>query len=208
MRVKRYILRTLGALTILSVLWLGGIAAWIGMYDPVLPDTPVDAAIVLGAAAWGNRPSPVFRERIRYAVELHESNRVHYLIFTGGSPRDGYPSEGEVGRNYALRNGVEPNVVTAETHSRTTWQNLENIRPLLAQKGIRTVLLVSDPLHMRRAMLMADELGIQAYAAPTPSSRFLSLGARATFLLREICLTTAYLLHAGFTNVSDERFEA
>lgn len=194
MRTKRYLLRTLGVLTVLSGLWLAGIAAWIGMYDPVLPDTRVDAAVVLGAAAWGNRPSPVFRERIRYAVELHQNNRVHYLVFTGGSPRDGYPSEGEVGRNYALRHGVESNVVMAETRSRTTWQNLENVRALLVKKGISDVLLISDPLHMRRVMLMADELGIRAYAAPTPSSRFLSFGSRAAFLWRETCLTTAYLL--------------
>ena len=194
MRNNHFLRRLVLAFGLLSVIWIGGMAAWIGLYAPVLPDVPVDAAVVLGAAAWGNKPSPVFEQRIRYAVELHAKGRVHYLIFTGGTPRENYPSEGEVGRSYAVRHGVQQSDVVAETHSRTTWQNLENVRPILANRQLGAVLLVSDPLHMRRAMLMAEELGVHAYAAPTPSSRYVSLGTRAAFLWREIRLTTAYLL--------------
>lgn len=193
LRSKHFLSCTLGAIAVSFLCGFCGVAFWIAAYEPRATDLRADAAIVLGAAAWGNKPSPVYRERLRYAISLIRNDQVRYLIFTGGSPKADYPSEGEVGREYALRQGVPSDAVMAETLSRTTWENLENARNLLAPMGIRTVLLVSDPLHMRRAMLMAHDLGIHAIAAPTPFSRFRSMESRAGFLWHETWLYLAYL---------------
>jgi uncharacterized SAM-binding protein YcdF (DUF218 family) len=110
-------------------------------------------------------------------------------VFTGDTPTPGYPAEGEVGRNFAIGSGIPASAVLYESTSRTTWQNLTNARELLAPVGIQTVLLVSDPLHMRRAMAMADSIGLRAAPAPTSSSRFQSLVSRGEFLWRETCWT-------------------
>ena len=170
-------------------------AAWqIVGYGSASVDSHADAALVLGAAAWGNKPSPVYRERINEAIALYKTGRVRYLVFTGGTPGQGYPAEGEVGRKFAIDHGVPAAAVLFETTSRTTWQNLANARELLAPVGIQTVLLVSDPLHMCRAMAMASRLGLHAAPAPTSSSRFQSFASRSEFLWRETWLYVDYLV--------------
>jgi uncharacterized SAM-binding protein YcdF (DUF218 family) len=188
-----------GLLILLLITAMGFVAvAWqIIDYGDASIDSRADAALVLGAAAWGNKPSPVYRERINEAIALYKTGRVRYLVFTGGTPEPGYPAEGEVGRKFAIEHGVPAAAVLFETTSRTTWQNLANARDLLAPVGIQTVLLVSDPLHMRRAMAMAASLCLQATPAPTSSSRFQSLARRGEFLWRETWLYIDYILFGG-----------
>jgi uncharacterized SAM-binding protein YcdF (DUF218 family) len=182
------LLLLVAALCFLSVAW------HIVSYGNLPAGTQADAAVVLGAAAWGRKPSPVYRERINEAISLYKTGRVRYLVFTGGTPEPGYPAEGEVGRKFAIEHGVPAAAVLYEATSRTTWQNLTNARELLAPAGIQTVVLVSDPLHMRRAMAMAASLGLQAAPAPTSSSRFQSLVSRGEFLWRESWLYLDYLV--------------
>lgn len=172
---------------------MAGVAWSIANYaTPADDPVSADAALVLGAAAWGDKPSPVFRERIRHAVDLYNRGQVHWIVFTGGTPVPGYPSEAEVGREFALKAGVPMTAMLAETESRTTWSNLMNAKHLAEPFGIRTYLLVSDPWHMRRAVLMARDLGLQASPSPTQSTRFRTLTSRISFLMRETWLYVGY----------------
>ncbi|MDO4641464.1 MAG: YdcF family protein [Neisseria sp.] len=148
-------------------------------------DGQSDAAVVLGAAAWGNNPSPVFRERINHAIALYQSQRVGKLIFTGGTPKAGYMTEAEVGRRYALKQGIPKNDILFENTSRDTFQNLQNIRPLLRDNNIDSVIIVSDPYHLARARTMAADLGINATLSATPTSRYTDQQKRRRFLLQE-----------------------
>ncbi|UTH76487.1 YdcF family protein [Chromobacterium sp. IIBBL 290-4] len=167
--------------------------AWsIADYGNDADEPNADAALVLGAAAWGNKPSPVFRERINHAVKLYQGGKVRWIVFTGGTPEPGYPAEADVGREFAAKLGVPMTAMLAENQSRTTWQNLSNSRDLGNQFGIHSYLLVSDPLHMRRAVLMANDLGLRAYPAPTQSSRFKTFSNWSRFLARETWLYVGY----------------
>lgn len=177
-----------------AVLLFAGVAWSIWDYGARRDAAPADAALVLGAAAWGNRPSPVFRERLNHGVELYRSGQVRWLVLSGGTPVAGYPSEAEVGRRYLLRQGIPEQAVLGEESSRDTWRNLDNARRLAEPFGIRRWLLVSDPLHMRRAVLMARDQGLDAYPSPTPSSRIAGWREQADFLLRETWNLTAYLV--------------
>lgn len=151
-----------------------------------------DVAIVLGAAAWGNKPSPVYRERLQQAILLYEANQVHWIIFTGGSRETGFPSEAEVGKQFAVSHGVPIGATLVDTQSHTTWQNLAQAKTLMESAGLHTALLVSDPLHMKRAMAMAQDLGIPVEPAPTTSSRFQSWSIWGKFLWRETWLYLNY----------------
>jgi len=145
-----------------------------------------DAAIVLGAAAWGNRPSPVYRERINEALRLYHDGRVHYLIFTGGTRDPDFPSEAEVARKFAIQRGVPDSAILLDPDSHTTLQNLVNAKAIMQANAIHSVLLVSDPLHMFRVMAIARDIKLGlATPAPTESSRFQSWSSRAKFLWRE-----------------------
>ncbi|WP_272494234.1 YdcF family protein [Stenotrophomonas mori] len=174
-------------LCVLVLLWLLGVAAWIIWVGDRDQAAPADAIIVLGAAAYDARPSPVFEERIRHGLDLYRQGLAPTLIFTGGFGGAGARfSESQVARRYALRQSIPAEDILIETRSRTTRQNLVEARRLMQAHGMHRVILVSDPLHMARALRLSDELGIDALASSTPSTRFRSLHTSWRFLAQEI----------------------
>lgn len=174
------------------VIWLVAVAVWISVFGARDASRPSDCAIVLGAAAYGNKPSPVFAERINHAVELHRGGVVKYLLFTGGRVTAADKSESAVARSHALAAGVPADAILAEDVSRTTGQNLLEARRVMALHGLKTAVIVSDPLHLKRASSMAHDLGIDAVTSPTPTSRYRSFGAKAGFLMREVFYLHGY----------------
>lgn len=174
-------------LALLLVIWLVGVSSWIiwvGDHDEA---APADAIIVLGAAAYDAKPSPVFEERIRHGLDLYRSGYAPLLIFTGGYGGAGARfSESQVARRYALRQKVPKDAILIETVSRTTRQNLVEAQLLMREHNLHRVIIVSDPLHMARALRLSKELGIDALASSTPSTRFRSFHARWRFLAQEV----------------------
>ncbi len=181
-RTFRWLLR----LVLLCALWLAGVAAWIVYVGGRDQAGPADAIVVLGAAAYDTRPSPVFTERIRHGIALHERGFAPMLVFTGGYGSGARFSESQVARTYALRHGVREDAILIETLSRTTYQNLAQARDVLSDHGLQRVIVVSDPLHMARALRLCRRLGIDALGSPTPSSRFRSFRTQWRFLAREV----------------------
>ncbi|HEY8565145.1 MAG TPA: YdcF family protein [Beijerinckiaceae bacterium] len=157
----------------------------VAIYSRHGDDAPADAAIVLGAAVYDDRPSPVFRERIRHAVMLHRAGRVRVLLMTGGRAAGDHLSEGEAAAEWARQQGVPPTALLVEARSRTTRENIANSVPLLKAHQLDRVLIVSDPLHMRRAVAIARALGLNARPSPTPTTRYTGWGSWTGFLLSE-----------------------
>ncbi|MGH8032121.1 MAG: YdcF family protein [Luteimonas sp.] len=147
---------------------------------------PADAIVVLGAAAYDARPSPVFAARLQHGVELYRAGTAGTLIITGGFGTGARYAESQVGQRYAQRHGVPGPAILIETQSRTTYENLVQARALMRAHGLQRVIVVSDPLHMARALRLCRKLGIDALGSPTPSTRFRSFGTRWNFLLREV----------------------
>ena len=166
------LLKTLLGLALCALLLFACLIGYVWYCAQERPVMPAPATIVLGAAAWGNKPSPVFKERIRHAVHLYQTNTTQKLIFTGGALRDGIPSEGEVGARWAIRLGVAPEDIAYEGTSRDTWHNLKNAQVILQQQQIDSVILVSDYFHLARAGIMARDLGLHVQLSPTPTSKF------------------------------------
>lgn len=160
------------------VLW---VAADTAAYDALTDDPRAEAAIVLGAAVWGTEPSPVYAARLDHAARLVLEGRVGRVLLTGGTRDPDVEPESVVGRRYLVANGVPDSVIVGEASSRTTWQNLACIEPNVDGP----VVVVSDPLHLRRAVGMARELGMDAAPSATPTSRFSSWRSKAPFLARE-----------------------
>ena len=172
---------------LLLIVWLVGVAAyitWVGQRDQA---RPADVIIVLGAAAYDAKPSPVFEERIRHGIDLYKRGLARTLIFTGGYGGSGARfSESQVGRRYALRQGVPDKAILIESVSRNTHENLRQASALMQTHDLHSAIVVSDPLHMARALRISHELGIQAVGSPTPTTRFRSFATRWRFLLAEV----------------------
>ena len=187
-----------GLLSVLIVAQTAAVMASIQTYSTLSAPVKADAAVVLGAAVWRGQPSPVFRERINHAIQLYQDGQAEYIIFTGGQGRGDDQAESEVARQYAIGQGVPEDVIFIETLSTTTFTNLVEAAKLAGQQGICCVLVVSDPLHMKRAVTMARDLGLDAHPSPTTTSRYRSFRARLIFLLQETFDYTLYLLRVGF----------
>jgi uncharacterized SAM-binding protein YcdF (DUF218 family) len=184
----------LGVLGTLLLLWLALLGWRINAEGAAHSRGTADVAIVLGAAVYGDRPSPVFEERIRHGIGLYKAKRVEKLLFTGGFGEGAGAAESLVARRYALARGIPAEAILTETLSRTTKQNLVEARRLMRAEGLESALIVSDPLHMKRAMRMAGGVGIEAAPSPTPTSRYRSWRSKAGFLLREVYFYNVYLL--------------
>ena len=174
-------------LLLVVLFWLAGVAAyitWVGQRDDA---RPADAIIVLGAAAYDAKPSPVFEERIRHGIDLYRRGLAPKLIFTGGYGGVGARfSESQVARRYALRQGVPDKAILIESASRNTHENLRQAVLLMQANELHSAIIVSDPLHMSRALRISRELGIDALGSPTPTTRFRSFTTRWRFLLSEV----------------------
>jgi len=157
-------------------------------------DRSADCAIVLGAAAWHDKPSPVLRERLNHAIDLFKSGHVDSLLLTGGYGKGADFAESEVGLEYCVKQGVPRDKIRAETESLSTVANLKKAKEIMVAEDWETALLVSDPWHLKRARRMAGNLDITVYPSGTPSSRFESTEARAKFLFKEFYLYHYYLL--------------
>lgn len=152
-----------------------------------------DAAIVLGAAVWDDEPSPVLKERINHAIWLYDNGYVEKIIFTGGKGELTERSEADVSKRYAIRQHVSVKDILTEEQSEITEENLANAHVIAKQNDLKTFTIVSDPLHMKRSLVMAHDLGMDAYSSPTPSTVYQSLNTKLPFLCRELFFYLGYV---------------
>jgi uncharacterized SAM-binding protein YcdF (DUF218 family) len=131
---------------------------------------PVDAIVVLGAAQYNGRPSPVLRARLDHALALYRDRSAPLIIVSGGVGRGDTISEAVVGRRYLIAHGVPGDAVVAQAEGRTTMASMSAVAAWLRPRGLRRVLLVSDPFHMFRLRLEARRTALEAYTSPTESS--------------------------------------
>ncbi|MBD2559858.1 MULTISPECIES: YdcF family protein [Nostoc] len=191
---KKWLIWVAVALISALLLAIASTASSIYLYGSRTNNIKADAAIVLGAAVWGEEPSPVFRERINHAINLYKNGSVKTIIFTGGVGESDEPAEAIVGKNYAIAQQVKAADIFTETESRTTHQNLKNALKVANAHQLTKFLIVSDPLHMKRAVLMARGLGMDAHSSPTPTTRYRSFQSQIEFLSRETYFYLVYLV--------------
>lgn len=192
--LKKIILTGLGLILICFLVTVYEIYS----YSKVDETIKADAAVILGTAVWGDQPSPVFKERINHAIKLYQNETVDFLIFTGGTGNGEHYSEAKIGKLYAIENGVPENRIFMEGKSTITDENLAFSKEIILENNFSRVLIVSDPLHMKRAMLMAKNHGLDAYSSPTKTSRYISSKSRLGFLMRETFFYWAYKTHRIF----------
>jgi uncharacterized SAM-binding protein YcdF (DUF218 family) len=156
---------------------------------------PADAVVVLGAAQYDGRPSPVLRARLDHALQLYEDGIAPRLIFTGGVGVGDTVSEAEVSRRYAIRAGVPDSAIFTERAGLSSVESITAVAELMRAEDLHTAVLVSDPFHMLRLRILARHYGFQAYSSPTrtsPISRDPALEWRHVF--RESIVIPAGLL--------------
>lgn len=131
---------------------------------------PSQAIVVLGAAQYDGRPSPVFRARLDHAADLYEDGIAPVVVVTGGKQEGDRFTEAAAGAAYLSTRGVPDSAILRETTSRSSWESLAATAGFLEERDITEVVLVSDPFHALRLDAIAGELGLDAAISPTRTS--------------------------------------
>jgi len=131
---------------------------------------PADAIAVFGAAEYLGHPSPVLHARLDHAVELYRE-KIAPLVITlgGGSDQDNGMTEGGVGRDYLLANGIPYDQIVAETTSTDTEQQVARLKEIADERHLNTIVVVSDGTHLFRIRALCEDAGLIVYTSPRPS---------------------------------------
>ena len=193
-----------GRIVIAAVGWLlfGALVVWASTVGLILlaGARPVlrhaDAILVLGAAQYNGRPSPVLQARLDHAIGLYRRRLAPRMVFTGGVGVGDTLSEGEVARRYAVKQGIPDSAIMVERRGQTSAQSVSAAATLMRTNGLRSALVVSDSYHMLRLELLTRRAGIQPYRAPAASPIDKSKN-RWRYVLRESVLFPATALLGG-----------
>ncbi|MGQ0813429.1 MAG: YdcF family protein [Gemmatimonadota bacterium] len=184
--------------------WLvvGAFIVWAGTVGLILAAgersviRTADAILVLGAAQYNGRPSPVLQARLDHGIQLYKRRLATKLVLTGGVGVGDTLSEGEVSRRYAIARGVPDDAIIVERKGVTSAESVTAAANLMRASGLRSALVVSDSYHMLRLELLARRAGIRPYRAPAPTPIDQSR-RRWRYILRESALFPATALLGG-----------
>jgi len=155
------------ALLLTPVIMLGGAAVFVSSRAAVHDATGSDAIVVLGAAQFDGRPSPILKSRLAHALELWREGVAPAIVTVGGSqPGDRY-TEGGVGRDWLLARGVPTDAVVAVRTGTDTVTSLAAVAESARARNWQSITIVSDPAHMARSEAIAERLGFDPRLNPT-----------------------------------------
>ena len=166
-KIARRIL-TIGVVTVFCLWVISAVAVLV--WSSRDESRPAQAIVVLGAAQYAGKPSPVLRARLDHALDLWNRHLASLLILTGGTGSGDTTSEAAVGRNYAKKHGVPDTAILVENEGRTTSESMRAVAGMLEVRGLQSALLVSDPFHMLRLRILARRFGFTPYTSPTRTS--------------------------------------
>ena len=165
-------------LVVLALLGYGLLFArvwWVSRLDQL---EPADAIVVLGAAQYNGRPSPVLKARLDHALELYRRGLAPAIVVTGGIGPGDRMSEATVGDRYLRARGVPDSAIVVRPDGRTTEESMRSVADWMEDREADRVLLVSDPFHMARLRLEARRARLVAFTSPTRTSP-ITAGSRA-----------------------------
>jgi uncharacterized SAM-binding protein YcdF (DUF218 family) len=194
-RRGRWLLNSFALAFAVFLIWFAWTCFWIVRESWQQEVHPADAIIVLGAAEYAGRPSPVLKARLDHAFYLFQRGVAPVVITTGGSGEDPKYSEGGVGHDYLMHRGVPEASLIAETLGSDTAQSAERIAVIMHKNHMKTCIAVSDEYHVFRIRKLLEHEGLKVYVAPRPDSRPRSTMQRIQAVTREAASYMAWRLH-------------
>ncbi len=169
-RPGRWFAAGLALLILMAAAVIFGIMALVYLQARTDEARPVDAIVVMGAAQYNGRPSPVFEARLQHALALYEQGLAPVIVVTGGKqPGDAY-TEAEAATGWLVDRGVPEGAILIENEGRSTWDSIRGVPAVLPADGETSVLVVSDGFHLLRSEVMLRNLGYHAYSSAAPGS--------------------------------------
>ena len=195
MPMKKRILQCTALFLAAVILYALFCAGSIVLYAKRDDRAPADCIIVLGAGTNGTTPNAVFRERLNHAVTLYNEGYADTILLTGGYSPGNEHSDAYIAGQYLQSLGISAEAILLEEQSTITQENLEFAKEIMEDEELSTCILVSDPLHMKRSMMMAKDYEIEAISSPTPTTRYQTWRSKLPFLTRETFFYVGYQIY-------------
>jgi uncharacterized SAM-binding protein YcdF (DUF218 family) len=187
--------RLLGIILLIATAWCVWVYQQIAAVANQDNAQPADAIAVFGAAEYAGHPSPVLHARLDHAVDLYRK-QIAPLVITlgGGTDKDSGNTEGGVGRDYLLANGIPFGSIIAETRSTDTEQQVHRLAAIAHENNLRHIVVVSDATHLFRIRELCKDAGLDVYTSPRPAVGHISNYDLAMRYFHEIVSYTAMRL--------------
>jgi uncharacterized SAM-binding protein YcdF (DUF218 family) len=173
--MKRPLLTGVAGIGVLALAGAGLQVAWVAqqirLQSTVDEARPADVIVVLGAAEYSGRPSPVLEARLNHALFLYLQNLAPRILTTGGKGGDPSFTEGEVAHAYLARHGVPSESILVESEGETTVQSIAAAAEIMRRMNLRSCIVVSDGYHIYRVKKLLETQGMQVYGSPRPAAR-------------------------------------
>ncbi len=131
---------------------------------------PADVILIMGAAEYRGKPSPVLKARLDHGLELYRGKMASRILTTGGAGGDPVFTEGEVGREYLIHRGVPSESILVEAEGESTMHSTAAAGEIMRRMGLKSCIVVSDGYHIFRAKKMLESRGFRVYGSPRPES--------------------------------------
>ena len=164
--MKRAVWSGFGAVLAAVLVYIAWLAVRIEAASTRDEAQPADVILVLGAAEYNGRPSPVLRARLDHAIELYRRKLAPRILTTGGAGGDPVFTEGAVGRSYLMSQGVPADAIVVENAGDTTAYSVASAAEILRRMGLTSAIVVSDGYHVFRVKKMLEARGLQVYGSP------------------------------------------
>ena len=196
-RTRSWFRRFVFGTVLIVVLLIAGTAVRVWQVARTDDRSHADVIVVLGAAQYNGKPSPIFEARLKHAKQLYEDGVAKVIVTAGGNKAGDIYTEASAGAKWLTEEGVPKSATLAVGEGRDTLSSLQAVADEVAKRGWRTAVLVSDPWHSLRARTMADDVGMDAWTSPTHSGPIVQTReTQALYIYRE----TGALLFYRLTN--------
>jgi uncharacterized SAM-binding protein YcdF (DUF218 family) len=166
--MKRAVAGTFALLLILLLGYLFYVAKQIERQSTIDQAQAAEVILVLGAAEYHGKPSPVLKARLDHALALYDRGLAPYILTTGGAGGDPFYTEGEVGRAYLTEHGVPSEAILVEPQGATTAQSVDAAVEIMRRTNLHSCIVVSDGYHIYRVKRLLEAQHIKVYGSPRP----------------------------------------
>jgi uncharacterized SAM-binding protein YcdF (DUF218 family) len=146
--------------------WLAWLTVEIRRQSTADEAAKADVIVIMGAAEYRGRPSPILKARLDHGLDLYKHGFAPRLITTGGAGGDPSFTEGGVGRRYLMQQGVPGEAIILESEGETTVHSLAIVAELMRRMDLHSCIIVSDGYHIYRAKKLLEAKGFHVYGSP------------------------------------------
>ena len=136
----------------------------------------IDCIVILGAAIWGDEPSPMLEDRLNEGIKLYKLGVANKIIMSGDHGRDEY-DEVNIMKEYAMEQGVPSEDIFMDHAGFSTYESIYRAKEIFEAKKI---IIVTQKYHLYRALYIANKLGLEAYGVGADPRKYVGATYRET----------------------------